>query len=435
MDGARNLIRNIYFENYGCPSNRSDLEIMLNYLTAAGFKLIDNIGLADVVLINTCAVKKPTEDRMLSRLRYFRSLGKPVIVTGCLPKVNLQAIRGVLGGRFVALDPRSIDKVVYAVESVYADRETLIFSEEPPVKPALGKFRLNPIVEVVQVAEGCAGACTYCCVRFARGRLRSFPLESILDRIEKAVKEGVREVWLTGQDLGAYGLDLGVDLIDLLEGIKGVEGDFFVRLGMINPIWFRRLLDRLEKAIRDDERIFRFLHIPVQSGDDKVLKDMNRGYTAGEFKCVISRLREGIPRVSISTDVICGFPSETEEAFERTLKLIEEVKPDFLNVSKFFPRPGTPLWKEKTLPPKIVKERSKALTELYRRLSYERNRSWVGWEGEILVDEKGKGESWVGRNFAYKPIVVQCDGELLGETLRVKVVDACSTYLKARIVG
>jgi len=429
------LVRNIYFESYGCPSNRSDLEIMLSCLRDAGFKLTSDIGSADVVLINTCVVKKPTEDRMLNRLRYFKSLGKPVIVAGCLPKVDLQAVRSVLGEGFVALDPQSIDKVVYAVEKVRTSGETLIFSEEPPVKPDLNKFRLNPVVEVVQVAEGCVGACTYCCVRFARGRLRSFPLESILRRIEKAVKEGVKEVWLTAQDLGAYGLDLGLELTDLLEGIRGIEGDFFVRLGMINPIWFRRILDKLEKAIKNDERIFRFLHIPVQSGDDKVLRDMNRGYTAGEFKSIVTHLRENIPSLSISTDVICGFPSETEEAFKRTLKLIEDVKPDFLNVSRFFPRPGTPLWKEKTLPHKIVKERSKALTELHRKLSYERNRSWVGWEGEILVDEKGKDRSWVGRNFAYKPIVVQSDDELLGETLRVKVVDARSTYLKARIVG
>ena len=207
------MIRNVYFESYGCPSNRSDLEIMLGRLRDAGFKLTGDIDSADVFLVNTCAVKKPTEDRMLNRLRYLKSLGKPIIVAGCLPKIDLQAVRRVLDGGFVALDPQSVDKVVYAVKNAQIGREVLIFSEEPPVKPDLNKFRLNPIVEVVQVAEGCMGACTYCCVRFARGRLRSYPLESILGRIDKAVREGVKEVWLTGQDLGAYGLDLGISLI------------------------------------------------------------------------------------------------------------------------------------------------------------------------------------------------------------------------------
>ena len=428
------MVKKVYFESYGCPSNRSDLEIMLSEIVKAGYGIVDDLYSADVILINTCAVKGPTESRMVNRLRFFKSLGKPVIVAGCLPKINLSAVRKVLGGKFVALDPQSIDKITYAIEAAWNDCETLIFSDETPVKSDLNKLRLNPILEVIQIAEGCVGSCTYCCVRFARGRLRSFPVESILRRVKDAVRDGVKEIWLTAQDTGAYGRDLGVDLTDLLEGICRIDGDFLVRVGMINPLWFRKMQNRLENILRENRRIFRFLHIPVQSGDDGVLKNMNRGYNVKEFKRIVASLRENIPRISIATDVICGFPSESDEAFRNTVRLIETVKPEFLNISKFFPRPGTPMWGAKTLLYSIVKERSKFLTDLHRKLGYDINRSWIGWKGEVLIDEKGKGESWIGRNFAYKPIVIQSQENLLGKFLNVKIIDACSTYLKADIL-
>ena len=249
------LVKKVYFESYGCPSNRSDLEIMLSEIVKAGYGIVDDLYSADVILINTCAVKGPTESRMVNRLRFFKSLGKPVIVAGCLPRINLSAVRKVLGGKFVALDPQSIDKITYAIEAAWNDCETLIFSDEAPVKSDLNKLRLNPILEVIQIAEGCVGSCTYCCVRFARGRLRSFPVESILRRVKDAVRDGVKEIWLTAQDTGAYGHDLGVDLTDLLEGICRIDGDFLVRVGMINPLWFRKMQNRLESLLKENRRI------------------------------------------------------------------------------------------------------------------------------------------------------------------------------------
>lgn len=424
----------VYFESYGCASNRCDVEVMLGCVVRAGYSVTEDLDEADVVVINTCAVKTPTESRMLNRIRVLKGAGKPIVVAGCLPKINLSGIRKVTGGEFVVLDPQSIDRIVEAVEVALTSRgECIIFSERPPVKPSLPKVRLNPIVEVVQIAEGCVGSCTYCCTRFARGRIHSYPIAEIVDRVSSSVRDGVKEVWLTGQDVGAYGIDLGVDVTDLLEAICELDGEFIIRLGMMNPNRIKRIKDRLAE-IYSDEKVFKFLHIPVQSGDDKVLRDMNRWYSVNDFIELVEYFRDKVPEISIATDVICGFPTETDKAFDNTLKLISDVKPDVLNISKFFPRPKTPLWRKKTLPYKLVKSRSRRMAELFRRISLERNMRWVGWKGETLIDEKGVRESWIGRNFAYKPIVVRSSDNLLGEKLYVKVTKACPTHLEGEIV-
>jgi len=180
------------------------------------------------------------------------------------------------------------------------------------------------------------------------------------------------------------------------------------------------------------EKVFKFLHLPVQSGDDETLRRMRRFYTVEQFKGIVEAFRAEFPDLTFATDVIVGFPGESAEAFEKTLELLEEVKPDVVNVSKFFARP-------KTLAAQIhdglvereeIKRRSAVAAQLAKRISFERNQRWVGWVGEVLVDEKGKVEgSWVGRNFAYKPVVTKSTDNLLGKSIRVKVVEASQTYL------
>jgi len=193
------------------------------------------------------------------------------------------------------------------------------------------------------------------------------------------------------------------------------------------------MLDELVEAYRD-EKVFKFLHLPVQSGDDTVLELMNRRYTVDDFRAVVQAFRKEIPRLTLSTDVICGFPGESREAFGRTKKLIAEAQPDIVNVSKFFSRPRTPAEKMVALPPREVKRRSKETAELSKKISLEKNRAWMDWKGTVLFDERGKGESWMGRNFAYKPVVVKGGESLVGRFVQVRVVDAFFSYLEAEIV-
>ena len=426
--------RTVYVENYGCTANRFDLEIMLGKLAGAGYGTVGDPLSADIILINTCGVKKPTEDKILNRLRVLSSLGKPLVVAGCLPKINLEAIHNSAPSFSAAIDPYSVNRILEAVKDAGEGvKHKLFFSDKPDIKLLQPKVRLNRFIEIVQVAEGCAGACSFCCVRFARGRLFSYPKEMIVDRINDAVSDGVREFWITSQDNGIYGLDIGSDLAELLEECCRVEGDFLMRVGMMNPNHALRILDRLVQAFMNS-KVFKFLHLPVQSGDDEVLRSMNRFYSVEDFKRIVSSFRDKMPRITLSTDIICGFPGESEDAFNRTVELIKESTPDIVNISKFFPRPRTPAAKMEQLPVAEVKNRSRHLSEIVRRTSYERNRLWLGWKGRILVDEKGKRDTWMGRNYAYKPIVIRCNEHLLGEFVDVRVTETFPTYLKAEIL-
>jgi tRNA A37 methylthiotransferase MiaB len=201
---------------------------------------------------------------------------------------------------------------------------------------------------------------------------------------------------------------------------------------MMNPDHVLSMLDELIDAYGCG-KLFKFLHLPVQSGDDTVLELMNRYYTVDEFRMVVNSFREKIPRLTLSTDIICGFPKESTKAFENTKSLISEIKPDIVNVSKFFARPSTPAEKLVPVLPKELNRRSRELAELSRRISLEKNKVWLGWKGTVLFDEHGKDESWVGRNFAYKPVVVKTKELLLGKFAQVKVVKTFSTYLEAEI--
>jgi MiaB/RimO family radical SAM methylthiotransferase len=247
---------------------------------------------------------------------------------------------------------------------------------------------------------------------------------------------GAREVWLTGQDVACYGRDIGVNLVDLLQKVCEIEGEFLVRVGMMTPLYVLDMLPQLVEMFQN-EHIFKFLHLPVQSGDDEVLRHMNRFYSVADFKRIVETFRATLPTITIATDVICGFPSENSEAFERTIRLIEDVKPDIVNVSKFFPRPKTAAERMKPNFSLLeMNERSRRMADLVRRISSVKNKTWMGWEGKILVDEKGKVPgTWIGRNFACKPVVVKNATEpLLGKFLNVRVTKTFQTYLEAEIL-
>jgi len=434
QDKASSSDRAVYAENYGCAANKADFEIMLAYILKSGYKITDRPETADVILVNTCGVKRPTEDRILERLRSFNSLNKPLIVAGCLPKINLNSIMKAAPNVSALLDPYSVDKIVLAIRAAErGERGVMFFSDKPMVKLGHPKIRLNKAIKIIPISEGCLGACSFCCVRFARGTLFSYPKELIIDALKGALSEGAKEIWLTSQDNGAYGLDIKTNLAELLKCCCAIDGKFFVRVGMMNPNHAIKILPDLIDAYKD-KRIFKFLHLPVQSGDNEVLRTMNRKYTVEEFKFIIDTFRKEIPEITVATDVICGFPSESMEAFERTVKLIEDVKPDIVNISKFFPRPNTPAARMKQLDTREIAYRSRLMTELANKISLERNMRWLGWEGEIIVDERGPRDSWIGRNFAYKPIVVKSTKDLLGTFINVKVVKAHANYLEAEII-
>ena len=423
--------KRVYVKSFGCSANLADGEVIAGCLSEAGFELVEDSKDAEFLVYNTCAVKSPTENRIVDLLRKVPK-DKRLIVTGCLPVINFERLEnevkfdGVTGPAPGAL-------IVDVLGRVGAGEKAVSLGDVSSSDLCLPRVAVNPVVSVVPINYGCLGECSYCCVHFARGRLRSNLVDEVVSRVRRDLALGAKEVWLTSQDTACYGKDIGTNLADLLGRVCKVEGDFFVRLGMMNPDHVLGMLDDLVEAYKY-EKVFKFLHLPIQSGDDEVLKRMNRHYTVDEFKRVVLAFREKIPQLTLSTDVICGFPEESKEAFENTKRLVAEVKPDIVNVSKFFSRPRTPAKKLSPIAPKELNRRSREMAKLSKSISFEKNKAWMGWEGRVLFDERGKGESWMGRNFAYKPVVVKTGESLLGKFVQVRVVKVFSTYLEAEIL-
>ncbi len=424
----------VYIETYGCPSNKFDSEIIVAYLKKNGYALVGDPNFADLFIVNTCGVKKPTEDRILSRLHYLKNLDKPIIISGCLPKINLEGIMKTIPNFSAVMDPYSIDQITRVIKCVESGRRNLIFfSDVPKIKPQMSRFRMNKIIDIMQISEGCLGSCSFCCTKFARGVLFSYPSKLIIDQINSAVRDGVKEIWLTSQDTGAYGMDNNSSLSELLTDICSIEGFFRIRVGMMNPFHVRDKLDELIDSYKDD-KVFKFVHLPLQSANEEVLRRMNRFYNVKDYENIINAFRKEIPKITLATDIICGFPNEDENAFQDSLRFIAEINPDVVNVSKFYSRPRTEAAKMKQLPTQIVKMRSKRMSQLVKEISNKQNHKWLNWTGEILIDEKGKNISWVGRNFAYKPIVVHCEKDLLGQRVNICVEKIFPTYLEGTII-
>ncbi len=427
--------KRIYGETYGCAANQHDFEIIRALAARAGYAWVDSVEQADVLLINTCGVKKPTEDKLLHRISVLHATKKPLIIAGCLPKIDLPAVKAAAPSFAALIDPYTIEKLPEVLQRVeLGERGIVELSKGPKPKIGLPHQRLNPFIEIVEISLGCLGSCAYCCVRFARGTLYSYDVREIVKKVEKAVESGAKEIWLTSQDCGAYGRDRGTKLTDLLKKVVEVSGDYRIRVGMMNPHFAADMLDELVEAL-NHPKIYRFVHIPLQSGSNKVLRDMNRPYTVELFREVVEALREGVEGISIATDIIVGYPTETHKDFEKTVELIRELRPDIVNISKYGPRPGTPASKLKPLNSKEVKKRSTAIAKLCEQIAYQNNQRMVGHrEKAFLIELDRFGKNVVARTYNYKPVVIRDHLQLLGVKKEIRVLEAKPFHLLGEIL-
>ncbi|MBI1970743.1 tRNA (N(6)-L-threonylcarbamoyladenosine(37)-C(2))-methylthiotransferase [Candidatus Woesearchaeota archaeon] len=420
----------IFIQTFGCTHNQADSELMMGLLVQAGYEEAFSAQEADLVIINSCTVKNGAEAKMFTAMNAAATqLKKPTIITGCVPQGQPSLLTEVLKNTSI-VGVTQYDKIAYAVEKTLQGETIHLLQRNPEESPLnKPKVRRNPIVEIVPINSGCLGSCTYCKTLHSRGRLRSYPKEDIIRQIKRAVEEGVKEVWLTSEDTGAWGKDIGLRLPDLLQEVIRVSGDFKVRLGMGNPNHILGFLDELV-SIMKHQKMFKFLHLPAQSGNNRILQLMKREYTAEEYKTIATRFRQEIPAITIATDIIVGFPTETDEEFQDSLRLIHDTRPSVLNISRFWDRPGTAAAMMPQLDPTLVKERSKCVTELFNSIARQQNNGWIKWEGNIIIDERGKNGSFVGRNDAYKPIIVHGDYHI-GDTISVKVQETTTYDLRA----
>lgn len=346
----------IYIKTFGCQLNYSDSEVIAGILKQNGFEIVSNLNQSDTVVINSCGAKSVTQDRILDFIKTIKN--KEIFVGGCLTKmIKLEGIKGIF-------DTNTILELPELIKGRYSK-----LSDKKENKLNKPKIRINKDIAIVPISQGCLGTCNYCSVRLARGSLNSYEIKEIIQEIKTALAEGCSKLYLTSQDTGCYGLDINTTLPNLLREILNLKENFQLRLGMSNPYYIKNYKEQLIPIFKD-KRIMPFLHIPIQSGSDKILKEMNRKYKVEDFIDIVNFFRKNIPNMNIATDVIVGYPTETEQDFNKTYNLIKKIKPEVLNISKFGPRPNTEAAKLKQLHPKMVKERSKKLTYLFRDISH-----------------------------------------------------------------
>jgi len=251
-------------------------------------------------------------------------------------------------------------------------------------------------------------------------------------QVKRELDDGCKEIWLSSTDNGCYGLDIGTDLPSLINQVSQIPEKFRIRVGMMNPMFMPRIRNNLLKSFEND-KVFRFLHVPVQSGSNNVLNHMKRGHTVETFRNVVRKFRAKFDSFTISTDIIVGYPTETQEDFEKTIELLNETRPDIVNLSRYSQRPGTEAAEMAQLDVLEIKKRSKRVSELVNNISLKNNKKWIGWKGEVLFDENLDGQI-KGRNFAYKPIFINEIFEI-GQTHMVQVVDATNHSLIGEIAS
>ena len=419
----------IFVEAYGCSASFADSEMISGLIQNGGHTLADNSTDSDLNIIVTCSVKDSTANKMMYRINSLKT--KPLIVAGCLPKAEKDTVEKFSENASL-LGPNSLGKTIQVINSTLKGTKQIALEDSDLSKVGLPKVRLNPAVGIVEIANGCMSECTFCQTKISKGDLNSYRLGDIVRQVQTEINEGCKEVWLTSTDNGCYGFDIGTDLPSLVNAVVDIPNEFMIRVGMMNPMYMPRIKEKLIESF-DNDKVFKFLHIPVQSGSDKVLHDMKRGHTAGTYREIVNKVKQRFSEFTISTDIIVGFPSETEEDFQKTVALLDETKPDVVNLSKYSARPGTDAAELKQIDAAEVKRRSKIIFEQISKLSMESNKKWIGWKGKVLFDEK-TDEGIKGRNFAYKPIAVNEPVEL-GQSYTVEITDATVKRLIGKIAS
>ena len=400
----------VYIETYGCTANEADSAGIRDAVLASGEAIASIPDEADVIVVNTCAVTGHTSNSMLRAVARFP--GKRVIVAGCLAAAE----PGRLTGYEFVDGPGSLP-VVQALG----------------LRPGAGlPVAMTGRTATIKIAEGCNGQCSYCIVRLVRGRLRSTPAPDVVEAACRAISAGASELFLTSQDSGAYGLDTGVRLPALVRSIASLPGDFKVRIGMMNPFSIADFLPDMVDVL-NHPKVYRFAHIPVQSGSDRILQLMQRPYTEQEYSDIVLRLRTGVPGITLSTDYIVGFPTEAEADFRLTLDDLRTNRPLKVNITRFSPRPGTPAAAMPDVLERTKKERSRMLTTLHHEVTSHDLKKAVGSRRAVLVSEKGKPGTVIARDPSYNMVVIEEDLPL-GTVVDVEISAAKTTYLIGRRV-
>jgi len=395
----------IWFEGYGCTANQGETLEMREHANQLGHQLATDSSTAETVVLGTCTVIESTQNKMEKRISELMDQGKNVIVSGCMATADTK----VLNSKFPnapLVSPGDIDGLGDLIGRGGCKPETLE----------------SPFAAILPISSGCLGRCTYCATLKARGRVKSRSVNDIFFKAQYAIDSGSKELLLTSQDNGAFGADTDSSLENLLNELSHLDGEFRLRVGMLNPMLVAGRSKEMAKAW-GDSRTYKFMHLPIQSGSQKILDSMTRDHTLEEFWEVVEVFRYYYPEMMIITDIITGFPGETEQDHQETVDLLNKLSPDLVNVTRFSPRKGTPASRYKRVDGRIVKKRSRELTNLRKELGAKSFKRFVGRETSVLTVENKRKGSTLCRDDNYRPIILKQDLPL-GEFYDVKIIDS-----------
>jgi len=418
-----------FIKTYGCQANEYDSELIAGILEKFGANPVDNEIDANIVIFNTCAVRKNAEDKFYGRLGALKKVKNEkkdmiVIVTGCLAQKDYLKISKidyvdiVLGTHRISQLPTILQELKYNKNKKIVDID-FTGRTEPDIPPR----RLSKISAYIPIMFGCDYYCTFCIVPFTRGKMQSRPKEQIIKEIQDLAQKGYREIILLGQTVNAYGIDLknSYDFADLLYDVSLIDGIKWIRFTSPYPTNFN---DKQIKTICTIDKITKHVHLPLQSGNNEILRRMARRYTIQQFLEVVYKFRELCPNIALSTDIIVGFPYETDEQFQDTLNIVKQVRFDQAFMFAYSEREGT---KAATYPQLPLKERLKRLYELIsvqNEITIEKNKEYVGKELEILVEgESDKNPNKLeGRTETNKIVVFdKIEKDLIGKFVKVRI--------------
>lgn len=429
--------KTIYILSQGCAANFGEGERIGQIMDRAGYQVKFGFPAEAPIgfLLNVCTVKGNQSALKLIQKAQEEYPEVPVLVVGCVLEDLLRDIKK----RFQFVSASSLEHIQNVPEFL-----DLVFQEKQVLETVSNsKFwikksenlslREQKSIGIINISQGCLNTCTFCSTRLVKGVHRSTPMLQIIDEIRFLVQDGAKEIMLTGQDTSCYGFDTGTNLAKLVQNILDqVPGDYYLRIGMGNPRHLKTYLPELLKVC-EDPRVYKFIHLPIQSGSDAILKAMNRQNEVMDYLEIIEKFKAHFKKLTLSTDMIVGFPGETESDFEQSLKLLQLIRPSICNITRFVARPGTKAYNmEPKIPKSVQVRRSSALFNEFEKIAQENNEEWIGWEGDIIIEKQGyrKGTS-IGRNFAYRPVALLGDYPA-GQKIKVTIESAEAFALIAK---
>lgn len=431
------MSRRVFIETYGCQMNEADTELMFGLLRHKGYAVADSADSADVVLLNTCAVRERAEERIFGRLGWFKALKdkRPEVVlgvAGCMAERMRETIVERAPHVDLIIGPdayRRLPQLIDAADAPEADLQVDVRLDKRETYRDVQVDRVPGVSGWISIQRGCDKFCTFCIVPFVRGRERSMAPEEVVEQAREMAADGFREVTLLGQTVSSY-YERGHDFADLLRMVHGVDGLHRVRYTSPYPNDFS---DRLLETLAALPRVGRHIHLPVQSGSTRVLKDMKRGYTAEGFMDLVGRVRRILPDHALSTDIIVGYPGETEADFQQTLALVREVGFDFAFMFHYSERDGTFASRRRPddVPLDVKKERLRRLIEVQEGISKIRNARMIGRTAEVLVQGPSRRDPQqvVGRTSCFRTTILPGDGLSPGDLVRVRIAGGTSHTL------